>query len=355
MSEIEDVVDQHRKSLRANEAESLKRLAEDYTKILNVIQVEIDALELELQALVDAGEIVNPSLIYRLERYALLQNTAKSELGKYAVDTLDPVIKQMIEDAVEAGSEHAQQLILQGFANGPPDVSINLAGLPTQATENIIATTAEGPLARLLTTFGDLEAERMRQSLITGLATGRHPYQIARGLRDAANIPFTRAATIARTETLRAYRQAHSDVYKNNRHLLKGWVWSCSKSDRTCSACWSMEGRTFDVDEPMMSHVNCRCTQIPKTKTWTELGFNVSPENESSYTAPLGEDVFSQQSDALKLKVLGPSKFAAYRDGQILLEDTVGLTTSSQWGTSATTVSLPTALQNAERRQRTSP
>jgi SPP1 gp7 family putative phage head morphogenesis protein len=352
MATIYDVIDDQNAAIRKREEQTLKHLAREYSKILKVIQVEIDALANEMQLLIDQGTEPSISMQYRLERVNALQAQTRIQLRNYAIDTLRPSLIETTTDAVQLGQGHAQQLILKGISP-PPSITLNLYGLPSQATNNLIATTNSGPLNRLLSTFGELESLKMRQSLTTGLATGKHPYAIARDLTRQANLSFKRAALISRTETLRAYRESHRQTYQANSHLVGSWIWHASMSTRTCATCIALHGTEHPLTESMASHPACRCSSVPKTKTWKELGFNVSDANETSYSTEPGSSVFAGWSTASQIKVMGPNAHAAYANGEVELQDFIRIQNSPSWGTTYTTSSLAQARQNAERRQRT--
>lgn len=351
---IFDVIEAQRQALRNREAATLKLLATNYATIARELQGTIDALAKEIQGLFEQRIEPGPSLIYRLERYQVLLNQTRAQLRNFAIDSLGSSLIDSTRDAIELAQNHARQLILAGI-NPPPSITLNLYGLPAQATNNLIAATNAGPLATILNSFGDVASIRMRETLITGLATGDHPYVIARHLTRQVNIGFTRAALIARTETLRAYRESHRQTYQQNSHLVDSWVWHASLGPRTCAACLAMHGSVHPLAESMASHPACRCTQVPKTKTWRELGFNVSDENETSIQVPSGASEFAKWSISDQIKVLGPAAQAAYANGEVELQDFVRINTSPQWGSSVQVASLAQARRNAEQRQRFNP
>ncbi len=81
----------------------------------------------------------------------------------------------------------------------------------------------------------------------------------------------------------------------------------------------------------MEEHPNGRCTMAPWVATWEELGFSGIEE-----TAPVIEDgatAFDKLTDDKQLKVLGPAKYTAYKNGELTLSDLVGRKTSARWGT----------------------
>jgi hypothetical protein len=79
-------------------------------------------------------------------------------------------------------------------------------------------------------------------------------------------------------------------------------------------------------------------------KSWKELGF---PDlEETRYrTKDTGVQAFEKLDDAMKLKILGPGKFIAYREGAITLPDLVGRKYSRRWGSVRYEKSLKEAMK----------
>ncbi|HEX5083570.1 MAG TPA: minor capsid protein, partial [Blastocatellia bacterium] len=98
------------------------------------------------------------------------------------------------------------------------------------------------------------------------MALGRNPRAIARQIREGLGGNMVRALTIARTETLRVYRQASLQNYQANSDIVAGYYWRSSRSRRSCGACIALDGTFHPLDRPMRAHVRCRCTMIPGVK-----------------------------------------------------------------------------------------
>lgn len=87
-----------------------------------------------------------------------------------------------------------------------------------------------------------------------------------------------RADMIARTEIIRASQQAHRLVFDQNADIIEGLEWVAFEGDtRTCEVCRDLNGKTeaevkamgYEFDQP--AHPNCRCTRLPKLKSWHDL------------------------------------------------------------------------------------
>ncbi|MBI2954237.1 MAG: minor capsid protein [Chloroflexi bacterium] len=170
----------------------------------------------------------------------------------------------------------------------------------------------------------------MRKALITGVATGQNPRVIAGWIHQALGGNLVRALRISRTEALRSYRESSRRAYQANDDVVAGWIWHAALDRRTCAFCWSQHGTLHKPGEIMATHPNCRCGTVPKTKTWEELGFKNVPE--TSVQVEKGTDLFERLSDERKREILGPAKFAAYKDGKLKLEDVAGFARHKEWG-----------------------
>ncbi len=91
---------------------------------------------------------------------------------------------------------------------------------------------------------------------------------------------------------------------------------------------------------------NCRCSLVPQTVSWADLGYQDVPE--TTVQVESGPELFAAQPDSVQLAVLGPGKYAAYKAGQITLPDLVQKTYSAQWGGGRRARSLSSALEHAK-------
>jgi len=69
---------------------------------------------------------------------------------------------------------------------------------------------------------------------------------------------------------------------------------------------------------------------VPLLKTWEELGF--SGIAEGSGPVESGAVLFAQMPADKQLKILGPAKYMAYREGRLSLGNLVGRKVSTKWG-----------------------
>ena len=174
--------------------------------------------------------------------------------------------------------------------------------------------------------------------LLIGLALGQNPRVVARRITEALGGYRRRAELIARTEMLRAWREASRASYLANSDVLKGWVWHSAADERTCVMCWAMHGSEHALDEHLDDHPRGRCAMVPLTKTWAELGFAGIPETRAEVES--GESLFARLSEEQQRAILGNAAFEAYRAGAVKLGDFVGRKSDPRWGTMRYTRSL---------------
>lgn len=162
----------------------------------------------------------------------------------------------------------------------------------------------------------------VQRELVRGVAAGTNPRATARRMvaraEDGFNGGLSRAMTIARTETLDAYRAASQLGQAQHGDVLDGWQWQATGGARTCPACFGMNGREFAASDPgPLGHQNCRCTRLPLVKSWADLGFDV-PEPDSKI--PTSEELFDGLTTSEQKSVLGDNGYAAWKRGDFPMD-----------------------------------
>jgi SPP1 gp7 family putative phage head morphogenesis protein len=306
-----------------------------------------------------------PALLYREGRLQVLQSKVVTELTRFA-EQADVIVGGAIDLARVAGDEHAAALMQLALPEGitvAPSGDVDPAtgapritpvvpeevGLARGAAQQIGAfTQTNAPVGQLFAQFGPEAAKTLTDAITSGVIAGKNPRVIARDMRQALGGSLTRALTIARTETLRAYREASRAAYQANADVLQGWVWTADLSNRTCPSCWAQHGSVHPLDEVMATHPRCRCSMVPKTKSWRELGFGEQP---GGLDIEPGPAAFRKLPEADQRRILGPSKYDAYKRREITLPDLVAKRESPTWGPSTGEASLRVAKDNAALRK----
>lgn len=98
-----------------------------------------------------------------------------------------------------------------------------------------------------------------------------------------------------------------------------------------------MHGTEHRLDEILDDHPNGRCAMIPKTRTWAEIGkqygIDLSDVPDTNPEIEPGFSLFERLPAEKQIKILGPAKYAAWKDGKFALSDIVGRARSKEWGT----------------------
>lgn len=270
------------------------------------------------------NETYSDALARVLTRQRQLLEQAAEEMQRLAVGT-GVRLEAAQSAAIELGLLHSSELLAMAL---PPEMTFTR--LPKGALQEITAALSPGsPVAEILARTGEKAATALHEALIAGVATGQGPRAIAAGMRQALGTQAFNLMTLTRTEVLRAYRSASLETYRANSDVVRKWRWTCARSVRTCGLCWAMDGQEFDLDEPFSSHPCCRCSPIPVTVSWKDLGFDIPEPHVHLET---GAEAFAQLTPEEQLKVLGPSKLRLYNAGQLTLRDLVASTQSAVWG-----------------------
>lgn len=322
--------------LRRDE-EAARRLFAAYRTVYRRLTAELDDA---LAALDDRPTSI--ARAFRVDRIRRLREQALVELAAYA-EQAQVIIGGAVDTTRHEAVEGAARMV---EAVTPPGITASTSTLPRDRIVQAVANLQAAPLRRLLAGFGPQGADEIQRALITGLAVGRHPSQVARDVKRVMAAQPVRAVTIARTEMMRAHREASREAYRQA-PTVRAWVWVAGLGSRTCASCWAQHGTIHPLDEVMATHPRCRCVMAPVTVPWSELGVPGLAEPDP---VPEGTDLFAAAPESVQRAVLGPGKFAAYQAGQIRLEDLVATRTSIEWGRSTSEGSLKGARAKAAQR-----
>jgi len=317
-AEIYDRATQFKDDLIANERRASARIVDSYGRAFDKMKDNIRVLTEKIERARAAGQYISPSWAFQIDRYLTLQRQITSEVTRIA-GTVEQTITTNQTAAVQQAVANTGTLIEMGAQS--TGVSVSFSQLPTAATESIVGFLSDGsPLKGLLDKLPGMAGQAVAEALTDGITRGLGATKIASNIRNALGGNMTRAMTIARTETMRAYREATSRTFNQNRDILVGWVWVASFSRRTCASCLALAGSVHRLDERMESHPRCRCVAQPLLRG-------------QAVTIQKGDEWFATQPEEIQRAILGSNVAVnAYRDGRVTLTDFVGRQNSPQWG-----------------------
>ena len=331
---LDAVLNAFRVALLTQDAAAQRILASGIEDVLVSLGDIGDALQAEIDAL---GPDVQPWQIERLDRLRALEEQALRELDDYG-QTLNSLLPVAQTNAAAAGAAAASASV-QAVA-GQAVVASSFRTLSAPALREIIAATSTGPLRDLLDTFGATGSAVLRQTLLDGIGQGRNARVVGDAIQRAVGVSRQRAQVIARTEILRAGKQANLASFAANANLISGWEWHAFKGPRTCSACLIMDGTEFPTSVTFFpGHPQCRCVGKPILRDYPQ------PKGQT------GRDYLESLPEADQRRLLGNGKYDAWQSGELELDDMVAPRYSDQWGTSYQEASLATSQANAAVRR----
>lgn len=331
-SRLHRTIADYRARLLANEAKAAQTLNDAHAHTLAAIQPALDKLYREIAEKQQSGETIPLSWLYEQRRLQAIKRLITNQIDHYGALALMQT-GQLQSQSAQLGQQAGMDLL---DATVPPGVNFSFGVPSPKAIVDIVgATQAGSPLADLFNGFGTEAADKAGKALITGVTLGQNPRQTALAVQDALGISRSRALTIARTESLRAYRSANLETFKANSDVVSEWVWQSALDARTCVACIAMNGSVHGLDEEMGSHPCCRCVMSPRTKSWDEIlgPLDISSDGISDIRPDIqsGEDWLNDQDEAVQRKVLGPL-YAGWQNGDFALKDVVKRSHDKDWG-----------------------
>lgn len=169
------------------------------------------------------------------------------------VDAYDRVLRTLVQTSMRYGTDAADQLTRQMS----PERDRLDTTLPLDATIAAVQQT-RGYLRR----HGETFAETASFTLAQGVAEGRPTAAMVEDMRQRLNVTKSRATTIVRTESLRAYNTASDRYY--SAQGIDTVLYYATADDRTCPWCAPRAGRIYrraDIHVPL--HPQCRCFLAP--------------------------------------------------------------------------------------------
>lgn len=207
----------------------------------------------------------------------------------------------------------------------PAGHTINLASVDARQIDAIMRRTLDQITVRHWH-LNKAATASMKRNLAVGVTLGRNPKQVAEHMVNMVQGDFegglARALVIARTEQLDAYRAAAQAHHNTNRGVLQGWQWYAELDHRTCASCISHHGELRPLDDPgPLDHHQGRCSRLPVTKTWGQLGFDDIDEPPTALDEDAGYQWFQNQPETMQKNILGPKRYDAWTGGRYPVDD----------------------------------
>ena len=295
-----------------------------------------DEVAAELAEAIEQVLAGNPTLSARIAaiRARDAQIVAVNALNRLAMQAGGALSDDVLALVNAAPADALKLVALQFPLDEHARLGVDWVRTDPQQIAEMVQRTTEQITARTL----QLQAEatvQMERELIRAVAMGDNPRDAARAMVQAVQGAFNgglvRAMVIARTELLDAYRRSAQTEHNQHRDVLTKWQWVADLSERTCRSCLAMHGSLHDLDEPgPLDHHQGRCSRVPVTKTWKELGIK-APEPAGMVKPGDGEKWLSNQPESVQRDILGSRGYDAWKRGEWPSSDWAVRRESSGW------------------------
>ncbi len=312
-SEVMRLLEQYRRQLDVRDAVQVARLARLWHMIETDLSADMIALAAELDAARQAGSVITEQLLWRYDRFRRLREKLRREVLRLANGhILDDITAEQAFWA-RYGIGHAQGLI--GAIGG----RIAFARLPVSAMESLAGFLGDGtPLERLLREAWPDAFDGVIKGLLEGMARGLNPMQTARLVAERMGIGLTRMTLIARTETMRSFRAASTEQYRES-GVVRGFKRMANKAT-ACLGCLMLDGQFLEVEEDLDDHPNGGCDAVP----WVEGADEPMWET--------GRDWLQQQDEDRQRSIMGDERYELWQEGSVDLQDMVEWKEDPTWG-----------------------
>ena len=233
---------------------------------------ELEALEGRIAEREANGEPPSETILWMRQRIIDNIEELGRNLKKFSIEGAQITADGQLESAILA-NEASGSLVETAAGRKPAGVTLGSSwtALPDESLQTFVGFSGDGsPLGELFATIPQVTTDAMQMALVQGISLGEGPRTVARRVRKAADIGRSRAETIARTEMIRAAREAQRQLYTQNT-AVQGYRRQATQDSRVCLACLALSGTLHRTDEIMPSHPNCRCVMIPETLSWAEI------------------------------------------------------------------------------------
>lgn len=305
-------------SLASGEQEAVKAMTRQWMRLQDQLEANVEAVALELRDADREGRKPDPRMVWENQRYQSLLAQLNNEMARVVPDA-ERQIQDVQREAIDLGLQHAQQSIAASYF-GAGKIAPTFNMLPKEALQNMVGFVADGtPLGSLLRTAYGTAGPAIGDLLVTGTALGWNPRKVTSKALEAGAAGLGNMLTIARTEQMRAYREADRAQMAAS-GVVEYYVRLVTHSARTCMACLAAEGEKYELREELRDHPNGRCVAVAKCE-----GVPL-PSFES------GESWFAKQAPDVQQRMMGAGKYAAWKEGKFEFDQLAVRTINPTWG-----------------------
>lgn len=300
--------DDFRRQLATESRDSAVRLLNAYQGVLNTVNPTLA----NIMRLAETSGLTGRDLVSSGEMIRL-RDEVRTGMNSFA-----RILEQQARNMERSGIAGGRDFGLNALQVS--DIGISWNRPTVESLQALIGYVDSTPFQNNLRSFGDYYARSVSDMVLVDASRGVNPRTTARHLNKyfKDGMPYYDAERMTRTVQIYGARRGTSEIYKANRENCLGWWWSSARDARTCMSCLANHGKTFPVDEYLRDHHRGRCAMVPITPTWASLGFS---DGEDMPGPTSGEEWFRSLPESQQKKMMGQSKFEAWRDGEFEFGD----------------------------------
>lgn len=306
--------------LGRRESVIVSRLIAQYGVSLKRIQRELRTIDAQIAGLQQAGEPVPAAWLTRQRWWQDMERSIQRELLIWQGQALNGL------SALQTGGVHVAVGLSADIAKA--------AGSPLtgqvykEAFERWVTVTRPGsPVRAIIDGYGERVSESIMHRMTEGIGGGKGPGAIVREIMVdiGGDGSEARLMTLARTETMRAFRGANADTLAplQEQGIISGYIWLATLDGGACLSCIERHG-TFFPNYPTGWHPRCRCVARPSVNP------DIVPGGQ--WRGQSGPNWFAEQDEKTQRRILlSDARFDAYQAGTPLSE-MVTTRRSAVWG-----------------------
>ena len=294
---LERIDEQSRRALLTGENADIRALLEMYDQALADITTAVEGTFSQMQS--GTGERED-YLKWKLGREQRLMNLIRGRL-----DGLRANFSAALRDGML--SAYTQQGIWDAYAldmASPPSIGVDTRALTPHAADSVVNTPWEGPMfSHRVWAITDDMAREIQNQLGQSVLLGEGIDDAVRRIKNLqvmdGNVPPRYAIErLARTEILKASDRARQLLYAENSDIVTAELIVATLDSRTDEGCGELDEKVlggeeasdiideWDFNERPPFHPNCRCSTIPRMKTWGQLlGVGKAPSDLEDFSS----------------------------------------------------------------------